>query len=66
MMELIRAIKASCEPAKNINTSTQIIVSKSAITGTSPSEKISFTDSISLIVLVVSVPTGVLSKLSKI
>ena len=62
----INAMKVSCQSVQNINTSTQTIESRSARMGTSPSEKISLMDSISLIVLVVSVPIGVLSNCERL
>jgi hypothetical protein len=43
-----------------------MIDNRSAMIGINPSLKISFTDSISLIVLVVSVPIGVLSNWDKL
>lgn len=57
----IRAIKVKRQSDQSIYPRTQPIESRSAIMGTSPSAKISLTDSISLTVRVVSVPIGVLS-----
>ena len=57
----IKQIKVNCQLIKNIVVKVTIIVNMSAIIGISPSEKISLILSISLIVLVVNVPMGVLS-----
>src|SRR6476620_3923934 len=57
----INAINVNRQSIQNITPSTQTMDKRSAMIGTKPSEKISLMDSISLIVLVVSVPIGVLS-----
>jgi hypothetical protein len=57
----IKATRVSHGSIVNMTVKTQTMESRSAMMGTSPSEKISLIDSISLIVLVVSVPIGVLS-----
>ena len=62
----INAINVSCQSIQNITPSTQKIESKSAMIGTNPSEKISLIDSMSLIVLVVNVPMGVLSNCERL
>ena len=56
-----RQISESFQSTTNITIRTEIIESRSAIMGISPSEKISLIDSISLMVRVVRVPMGVLS-----
>ena len=57
----IKQIKVNCQLIKNMVVKVTIIVNISAMIGISPSEKISLILSISLIVLVVNVPMGVLS-----
>ena len=57
----IKQIKVNSQLIKNMVVKVTIIVNISAIMGISPSEKISLILSISLIVLVVNVPMGVLS-----
>ena len=57
----IKQIKVSCQLIKNIVVKVTTIVSKSAIMGINPSEKMSLILSISLMVRVVNVPIGVLS-----
>ena len=57
----IKQIKVNSQLIKNIVAKVTTIVKKSAIIGINPSEKISLILSISLIVLVVNVPIGVLS-----
>ena len=57
----IKQIKVNFQSITNMVMSVTIIVNKSANIGIKPSEKISLMLSISLIVLVVNVPIGVLS-----
>ena len=57
----IRQINVNFQLIKNMVVKVTTMVKKSAIIGINPSEKISLILSISLIVLVVNVPIGVLS-----
>ena len=57
----IKHINVNFQLIKNIVAKVTIIVNKSAKMGINPSEKISLILSISLMVLVVNVPIGVLS-----
>ena len=59
--EGIKQINVNCQLIKNIVVKVTTMVKKSAMMGINPSEKISLMLSISLMVLVVNVPMGVLS-----
>ena len=54
-----RLINVNRQSTKNMNNKIEMIDSRSDIIGIRPSEKMSFTDSISLMVRVVNVPMGV-------
>ena len=61
MGKVTRLMSDKRQSDKNINNRIEIIESRSEMIGINPFEKISLIDSISLIVLVVKVPIGVLS-----